>query len=142
MRGFERSRRFVEQNSGKGELQMLAEFGRKKDLNSMAEDAFQDLVALTNVVRAECEGYAMLEEYENAARSLESFEGFIKQNKLDDRNTLLVLNGALKEKRVTAVEEFSSIAKNIERLRRRGALGARSSELLPETEGEDKSVKE
>ncbi|MEE0346736.1 MAG: hypothetical protein UDM07_09960 [Adlercreutzia sp.] len=142
MRGFERSRRFVEQNSGKGELQMLAEFGRKKDLNSMAEDAFQDLVALTNVVRAECEGYAMLEEYENAARSLESFEGFIKQNKLDDRNTLLVLNGALKEKRVAAVEEFSSIAKNIERLRRRGALGARSSELLPETEGEDKSVKE
>ena len=142
MRGFERSRRFVEQNSGKGELQMLAEFGRKKDLNSMAEDAFQDLVALTNVVRAECEGYAMLEEYENAARSLESFEGFIKQNKLDDRNTLLVLNGALKEKRVTAVEEFSSIAKNIESLRRRGALGAHSSELLPETEGEDKGVKE
>ena len=142
MRGFERSRRFVEQNSGKGELQMLAEFGRKKDLNSMAEDAFQDLVALTNVVRAECEGYAMLEEYENAAKSLESFEGFIKQNKLDDRNTLLVLNGALKEKRVTAVKEFSSIAKNIESLRRRGALGAQSSELLPETEGEDKGVKE
>lgn len=142
MRGFERSRRFVEQNSGKGELQMLAEFGRKKDLNSMAEDAFQDLVALTNVVRAECEGYAMLEEYENAARSLESFEGFIKQNKLDDRNTLLVLNGAMKEKRVTAVEEFSNIAKNIENLRKRGALGAKSNEMLPEKEGEDKGVKE
>lgn len=142
MKGFERSRRFVEQNSGKGELQMLAEFGRKKDLNSMAEDAFQDLVALTNVVRAECEGYAMLEEYENAAKSLESFEGFIKQNKLDDKNTLLVLNGALKEKRETAVEEFSSIAKNIENLRKRGALRAKSNELLPEKEGEAKGGKE
>lgn len=142
MRGFERSRRFVEQNSGKGELQMLAEFGRKKDLNSMAEDAFQDLVALTNVVRAECEGYAMLGEYENAAKSLESFEGFIKQNKLDDKNTLLVLNGALKEKRVTAVEEFSSIAKNIENLRKRGALRAKPNVLLPEKEGEAKGGKE
>lgn len=142
MRGFERSRGFIERNSGKGELQMLAEYRGKKDLNSMAEDAFQDLVALTNVVRAECEGYAMLEEYENAAKSLESFEGFIKQNKLDDRNTLLVLNGALKEKRVTAVEEFSSIAKNIESLRKRGALGAQSCELLPEREREEKDAKE
>ena len=84
----------------------------------------------------------MLGEYENAAKSLESFEGFIKQNKLDDKNTLLVLNGALKEKRVTAVEEFSSIAKNIENLRKRGALRAKPNVLLPEKEGEAKGGKE
>ena len=137
MKGFERSKRFVEQNSGKGELQMLAEFGAKKDLNSMAEDAFQDIVALTNVVRAECEGYAMIGEYENARRSLDSFGEFIKRNHLDDRDTLLTLNGALKNKRVATVNQFGSIVKNIEGLRNKGMLDAKAQRPLLESEEKD-----
>lgn len=117
MRGFERSLKFIEENSGKSELKLLIETGKTQDMNSMAEDAFQDLVAMTNVVRAECEGYTMLGEYEPAAKSLESFGDFIQRNRLDDQDTLLLLNGALKKKQDLTVDEFARVVRGIEEFR-------------------------
>ena len=141
MRGFERSLRFIVENSGKSELKLLVETGKTRDMNSMAEDAFQDLIALTNVVRAECEGYTMLGEYKPAAKSLESFGEFIQRNRLDDQDTLLLLNGALKKKQDVTVVEFASVVKGIEEFRIVKRIGQSKPKLLDnKTKAEEDSA--
>lgn len=134
MRGFERSAKFIKENSGKSGFKALGETRKtREDMNSMAEDAFQDLVALTNVVRVECEGYTMLGEYEPATESLESFRKFIQRNRLDDRDTLLLLNGSLKKKQEITVDEFARIARRIEELSAARTLAQKDLKRLEST---------
>ena len=113
MRNFSQCRKRIEQNSGKGQIQLVMEIGKSGNLESNASDAFQDLVSITNAVQVECQGYAALGEYEATKQCLMQFKGFIEDNKLDDNDTLLLINGALKKKQINVVHEFSEIVLQI-----------------------------
>ena len=76
-------------------------------------DSFQDLVAIINSVQAECEGYAILGEFESSKESLLQFKNFITENHLDDRDTLLLLNENTPQKKIPIVNEFMLISERI-----------------------------
>ena len=91
----------------------VVEYGKERDVPTKAVDAFQDLISITNCVQIECEGYAMLGEYEACRESLLEFRSFVKDNRLDEKDTLLHLNGSLETKQPAVVKEFGDIAKKI-----------------------------
>ncbi len=66
-----------------------------KEKERNAQNAAKDLVALTNCVRIECDGYVFIGEYNASKECLTAFLRFIKENKLNDRNTLVKLNSNL-----------------------------------------------
>lgn len=83
------------------------------DLSQKAIDAFQSLVYITNAVQTECEGYAILGEYEPCRECLTEFKSFIEENKLNQRDTLLLLNENSAQKKIEIVDEFTDIAARI-----------------------------
>jgi hypothetical protein len=85
----------------------------ERDISPKAIDALQSLVYITNTVQTECEGYAMLEEYESCKVCLDEFKTFIEDNRLDQRDTLLLLNENSSQKRIEIVDEFTDIAGRI-----------------------------
>ena len=68
---------------------------------------------ITNAVQIECEGYAMLGEYEPCRECLSEFKTSIEDNGLNKRYTLLLLNVNSSQKRIEIVDEFSDIATRI-----------------------------
>lgn len=113
MRNFTENLRFITENSQKNDVQLLIEGKKGRDIPQRAADAFQALVSITNSVQIECQGYALLGEYEASKESLLQFRQFIIDNKLDDRDTLLLLNENTPLKKMTVVNEFGKIAHNI-----------------------------
>lgn len=113
MRNFTENLRFITENSQKNDVQLLIEGKKGRDIPQRAADAFQALVSITNSVQIECQGYALLGEYEASKESLIQFRQFIIDNKLDDRDTLLLLNENTPLKKMTVVNEFGKIAHNI-----------------------------
>ena len=113
MRNFSENLHFIEENSDKSDLKLLTEGKKGRDIPRKAEDAFQALVAIINSVQAECEGYAMLGEFESSKESLLQFKSFIIENKLDDKDTLLLLNENTPQRKMPVVDEFMQISKRI-----------------------------
>ena len=113
MRNFSENLHFIEENSDKSDLKLLTEGKKGRDIPRKAEDAFQALVAIINSVQAECEGYAMLGEFESSKESLLQFKSFIIENKLDDNDTLLLLNENTPQRKMPVVDEFMQISKRI-----------------------------
>ncbi len=113
MRNFAENLAFIAENSQKNDVQLLIEGKKGRDIPQKAADAFQALVSITNSVQIECQGYALLGEYEASKESLLQFRQFIKDNKLDDRDTLILLNENTPMKKMTVVNEFMKIADNI-----------------------------
>lgn len=91
----------------------MLDFRGEKDVSRKAIDAFQALGYITNSVQTECEGYAMLGEYEPCNECLEEFKSFIVENKLNERDTLLLLNENSSQKRIEVVDQFTDIAARI-----------------------------
>lgn len=113
MRNFAENLNFIAENSQKNDVQLLMEGKKGRDIPQKAADAFQALVSITNSVQIECQGYALLGEYEASKESLLQFRQFITDNKLDDRDTLILLNENTPMKKMTVVNEFMKIANNI-----------------------------
>lgn len=113
MRNFAENLRFIAENSQKNDVQLLLEGKKGKDIPQKAADAFQALVSITNSVQVECQGYALLGEYEASKESLLQFRKFITDNKLDDKDTLILLNENTPMKKMPVVNEFMVIASNI-----------------------------
>lgn len=113
MRNFTENLNYIAENSQKNDVQLLIEWRKNKDIPQIATDAFQTLVYITNSVQIECQGYALLGEYEASKESLLQFRKFIIDNKLDKRDTLLLLNENTPLKKMTVVNEFGNIADNI-----------------------------
>ncbi len=86
---------------------------KKTDSATKAVDAFQALIAITNSVQTECEGYAVLGEYESCKVCLEEFKSFIVDNSLNKRDTLLMLNESASVKNIDVVDRFIDISKRI-----------------------------
>lgn len=113
MRNFAENLQFIADNSQKNDVQLLFEGKKGRDIPQKVSDAFQALVSITNSVQAECGGYAMLGEYESSKESLLQFRSFIKENRLDERDTLLLLNENTPEKKMPVVDEFMQISERI-----------------------------
>ena len=113
MRNFAENLHFIAENSDKNDVQLLMEGKKSRDIPQKAADAFQALVSITNSVQVECQGYALLGEYEASKESLLQFRQFITDNKLDNRDTLILLNENTPMKKMPVVNEFMKIANNI-----------------------------
>lgn len=113
MRNFTQNMFHIVEHSHKSDLQLIFSPKSEKDISSKTIDAFQSLVYITNAVQTECEGYAMLGEYEPCRECILEFKSFIEENKLDQRDTLLLLNENSAQKRIEIVDEFSDIANRI-----------------------------
>ncbi len=113
MRNFTQNMHHIIEHSQKSDLQLILSPKSEKDISPKAIDAFQSLVFITNAVQTECEGYAMLGEYEPCKECLMEFKTFIEDNKLDQRDTLLLLNENSAQKRIEIVDEFTDIASRI-----------------------------
>ena len=103
----------IVEHSQKSDLQLIMSPKSERDVSPKAIDAFQSLVYITNAVQTECEGYAMLGEYEPCRECLTEFKSFIEENKLDQRDTLLLLNENSAQKKIEIVDEFTDIAGRI-----------------------------
>ena len=98
------------------------------------------MVSITNSVQIECQGYALLGEYEASKASLLQFRDFITDNKLNERDTLILLNENTPMKKMPVVNEFMQIAENIKRFDASKQLGSYSFNMLTEgntDEGEE-----
>ncbi len=113
MRNFTENLQYIEEHTDKTDMQLFLEGKKGKDIPQKVSDAFQTLVSITNTVQAECEGYALLGEYESSKESLLQFREFITSNKLDDKDTLLLLNENTPQKKLAVVEEFMQISEKI-----------------------------
>lgn len=113
MRNFAENLKYIADNSQKSDVQLLMEGKKGKDIPQKAADAFQALVSITNSVQIECQGYALLGEYEASKESLLRFKRFITETNLDDRDTLILLNENTPLKKMTVVNEFMKIADKI-----------------------------
>ena len=113
MRNFSENLQFISDNSEKNDVQLLIEGKKGRDIPQKVSDSFQDLVAITNSVQAECEGYAILGEFESSKESLLQFKHFITENHLDDRDTLLLLNESTPQQKIPIVNEFMMISERI-----------------------------
>ena len=139
MRNFSQNKNYVLERSQKSDLQLIMKFRGEKDVSQKAIDAFQALVYITNAVQTECEGYAMLGEYEPCIECLNEFKTFILENKLNQRDTLLLLNENSSQKKIEVVDEFTDIANRISVFdMRTDRIDYHMQELLSApTEGED-----
>ena len=113
MRNFSGNLTYITEHSQKSEFELIFKDKKQRDIPQKAADAFQALVSLTNAVQIECEGYALLGEYEASKESLIQFKKFITENKLDDRDTLILLNENTPMKKLPVVEEFMIISDKI-----------------------------
>lgn len=113
MKNFTQNLYRINEHSKKSDIQLI--FGKKSDIdvNQEATDSMQSLISITNAVQIECEGYAMLGEYESCKECLGEFKEFIIDNKLDERDTLLLLNESTSNKQIEVVDEFADIANRI-----------------------------
>lgn len=110
MRNFSQNMNYIIEHSHKSDLQLILYPKGERDVSQKAIDSFQALVYITNAVQIECEGYAMLGEYEPCRECLSEFKTFIEDNGLNKRDTLLLLNENSSQKRIEIVDEFSNIA--------------------------------
>lgn len=132
MRNFMENLSFIEEHSQLSELQLFMEGKKGKDIPQKAADAFQALVSITNTVQIECEGLAIMGEYEASKASLLQFKQFITDNKLDQKDTLLLLNGNTPLNKVAIVDEFMLISERITKFEETGRIASR--EVLKITE--------
>lgn len=113
MRNFTQNLHQIIEHSKKSDLELMIDRKGEKEISQKAIDSFQALIYLTNAVQAECEGYAMLGEYESCKECLEEFKSFVLDNRLNKRDTLLLLNENSAQKKINVVNEFSDIASRI-----------------------------
>ena len=142
MRNFSENLQFITDNSEKNDVQLLFEGKKGRDIPQKVSDSFQDLVAITNSVQAECEGYAILGEFESSKESLLQFKNFITENHLDDRDTLLLLNENTPQKKIPIVNEFMLISERITDFDASNMINGHDILRIPEgTENEPKENK-
>lgn len=113
MRNFTQNMHQIMEHSQKTDFELIFTPRGERDISPKAIDALQSLVYITNAVQTECEGYAMLGEYESCKVCLDEFKTFIEDNRLDQRDTLLLLNENSSQKRIEIVDEFTDIAGRI-----------------------------
>lgn len=113
MRNFSDNLKYVSGNTNRSDIKLIFEGRKEKEIQQRVSDAFQALVLITNSVQVECEGYSMLGEYDASKESLFQFNRFILENKLEDKDTLLLLNENTSQKKMPLVDKFMKISERI-----------------------------
>lgn len=140
MRNFSQNMRLIVEHSQRSELQLIMKSKEERDVGLKAMDSFQAIVYITNAVQFECEGYAMLGEYESCKECLDEFKTFIIENRLNQRDTLLLLNESSPSKRISIVNEFSQIASRITSFETVEKIDGRSMKTLVSTDGSKEDI--
>lgn len=136
MYSFSEGMRFFEgRSSEKDFLEMVMDTKAQKEADKRSREQFQTLAALTRAVQAEATAYCLMDEQEVAQESLRQFAGFIKDNKLDDRKTLITLSQFNNASQKELIGGFVTLQERITALS--SAEGASIQALLEATEQED-----
>lgn len=112
MRNFTQNLQYISEHSKKSFFELLFNF-KGNEIEQKALDTMQALISITNAVQIECEGYAALSEYPAGQSCLAQFRDFITANKLDSRDTLLLVNENLSQKQVSIIDDFALISSRI-----------------------------
>lgn len=113
MRSFTHNLSYIIGRSNQSNFKQAFDYIGSKNAPVKTQDAMQELVYITNAVQIECEGYASLGEYDACKTCLDEFSVFIKENHLNDRDTLILLNENAPQKKPELVNNFTDIAKRI-----------------------------
>ena len=113
MRSFSQNLYYIKNYSSKSNFEQIVDQKGHKNVPVKTQDAMQELALITTVVQIECEGYSLLGEYDACKTCLDEFSGFIKENGLNNRDTLLLLNENASQKNVELVNNFNDIAQRI-----------------------------
>jgi len=116
MKNFKRNLEYLKSHQDDTMVTNIFSSNANRGCNEKAVNSFQALVSITNAIQLECEGYTILGEYEASKVCLSQFRNFVIENKLDQRDTLLLLNENLKEKQTCVVDEFSVIVDRIAKI--------------------------
>ena len=113
MRNFTQNMVSIMESSHKSDFELFLSAKKERNISSKAVDVLQSLVYITNAVQTECEGYAVLGEYEACRECLIEFKDFVMDNRLNQRDTLLMINENSSQKKIEIVDEFTDIAGRI-----------------------------
>lgn len=117
MYSFTDGMRFFEARGGeKGFLEMVMDTKAQKESDKRSRTQFQTLAALTRAVQVEATAYCLMDEQEAARESLRQFAGFIEDNNLDDRNTLVMLSQFNTGSQKQLINGFVELQKSISAL--------------------------
>ncbi len=129
IRNFAQNLQYINQHSKKSFGELLFDL-KGYEVEQKAIDIMQALVSITNVVQIECQGYIALGEFEASKTCLTQFRDFILGNKLDNRDTLLLVNENLDRKQESIVDDFSVISRRIKTFEEALLIGENPIALL------------
>ena len=84
-----------------------------KEINRRAEDSLSALKLITDSVQVESIGYSMLGEFDASKETLIQFQKFVVSNKLNEKDTLLLINECLENKQTEAIDYYLEITRRI-----------------------------
>lgn len=114
MYSFTDGMRFFKSRSGeKGFFEMVMDTKAQKEADERSRVQFQALAALTRAVQLEATTYCLMDEQDAARGSLRQFAGFIEDNDLDDRNTLIMLSQFNMANQKQLISGFVELQKSI-----------------------------
>lgn len=123
MRNFGHNRISLDAEAGKSVGTMMFEkLGKNSNLKLKADDAMEDLSLIAATVQVECIGWEMLGEQSAARHCLSEFRTFIQTNKLDDEDTLLMINEHSPRDWTKLAEQVGKVSKQIEGVAMHSAL--------------------
>lgn len=102
-----------------------------KEVDVLGSDVFGDIEHVTLAAQVECYGYIALGELEAARMSALQLNGFIRDNRLDERDTLLLVNGALKNKQPKLIDSFLATTKDLKAFASNSLIDRPIERLMP-----------
>ncbi|MDP3305791.1 MAG: zinc-ribbon domain-containing protein [Erysipelotrichaceae bacterium] len=138
MRNFSQNLKYLDEHANTTNRMILP--GGKKPINQKALDSMLALKTITDTVQVETVGYAMLGEYDACMESLSQFRNFIFDNKLNERDTLLLLNESLEKKQIEVVDKFSEVALRIANINDLKQIDFYNQDSIVEKENENENI--
>jgi hypothetical protein len=112
-RAFESEKRFFDERKDKTWFSKLVDKEAQNHGNEKSAEIFDSLLAITKAVQVETTVYCLLGEQNAARLSMKQFSDFITANSLDDRDTLLHLDGFGDPSKKSIVDSFMDIQQKI-----------------------------
>lgn len=140
MRNFSQNLQYINDQTNRSKIQFPRDFNGSGKIDKRASDAMMALKSITDAVQVECVGYAIIGEYESSKESLAQFKNYINDNKLNDRDTLLLINESLKSKQIEVVDRFSEIALRITNFEDTSQVDLYNYEMIDKKENENEDI--
>lgn len=134
MRNFESNMKTIIKKRKESDFKKVLVGSKTSKDNS--HDALQDVISITNAVQVECIGYSALGEYDSEKECLIQFKNFIESNRLNHRDTLLIINEGLDIKQNNIVDEFVKISNRITNYEKYGLINNNGKLLIEGTSNE------